>query len=94
MAAVFKGHDDIALRIIRAGATPHIQDKVNLAKLCSNQNLFAYLTNRTKQMHCSLLLKGTRLTQLQMLYWTIYRIHPTLISRTVYVLCNTIVIVC
>ena len=34
MAAVFKGHDDIALRIIRAGATPHIQDKVNLTKLC------------------------------------------------------------
>ena len=34
MAAVFKGHDDIALRIIRAGATPHIQDKVNLAKQC------------------------------------------------------------
>ena len=36
MAAVFKGHDDIALRIIRAGATPHIQDKVNLTKLCYN----------------------------------------------------------
>ena len=35
MAAVFKGHDDIALRIIRAGATPHIQDKVNnITKFC------------------------------------------------------------
>ena len=28
MAAVFKGHNDIALRLITAGATPHLQDKV------------------------------------------------------------------
>ena len=29
MEAVDKGHDDIALRIIKAGATPHIQHKVD-----------------------------------------------------------------
>ena len=28
MAAVYKGHEAIALRIIEAGATPHLQDKV------------------------------------------------------------------
>ena len=28
MAAVFKRHDDVALRIITAGAAPAIQDKV------------------------------------------------------------------
>ena len=28
MAAVYKRHDEVALRIIQAGATPHLQDKV------------------------------------------------------------------
>ena len=28
MAAVYKRHDDVALRMIEAGATPHIQDQV------------------------------------------------------------------
>ena len=28
MAAVFMNYDDIALRLIRGGATPHLQDKV------------------------------------------------------------------
>ena len=28
MAAVYKHHDDIALRLCEAGATPHLQDKV------------------------------------------------------------------
>ena len=28
MAAVYNGHEAIALRIIEAGATPHLQDKV------------------------------------------------------------------
>ena len=28
MAAVFKGYDDIALRLVRAGATPHILNEV------------------------------------------------------------------
>ena len=30
MAAVYKGYDDVALRIIQAGATPHLQDKVSV----------------------------------------------------------------
>ena len=29
MAAVFQRHDEVSLRIIKAGATPHLQDKVN-----------------------------------------------------------------
>ena len=29
MVAVYKRHDEVALRIIKAGATPHLQDKVN-----------------------------------------------------------------
>ena len=33
MAAVYKHHDEVALRIIKAGATPDIQDKVELALL-------------------------------------------------------------
>ena len=28
MAAVYKRHDEVALRIIQAGATPHLQDEV------------------------------------------------------------------
>ena len=28
MAAVYKRHDEVALRIIQTGATPHLQDKV------------------------------------------------------------------
>ena len=28
MAAVYKRHKDVALRIIQAGAAPHLQDKV------------------------------------------------------------------
>ena len=31
MAAVYKAHEDIALRLIEAGATPHIQDGVSLS---------------------------------------------------------------
>ena len=33
MAAVCKCHEDIALRLIEAGATPHIQDRVSRESL-------------------------------------------------------------
>ena len=29
MAAVYSNHNNIALKLIEAGATPHIQDKVD-----------------------------------------------------------------
>ena len=33
MAAVYKRHDEVALRIIKGGATPHLQDKVQSSYL-------------------------------------------------------------
>ena len=49
MAAVYKAHEDIAMRLIEAGATPHIQDGVSLSFLVLLLNLFfiSVLVHRT-----------------------------------------------
>ena len=51
MAAVFKSFDDIALRLIQAGATPHIQDKVRFSTF-SFQPLNTYLCSFSEQNEC------------------------------------------
>ena len=47
MAAVYKRHDEVALRIIQAGATPHLQDKVTWS-MSSHINLTHLLSWKNK----------------------------------------------
>jgi ankyrin repeat protein len=51
MEAVDKGHGEIALRIIEAGATPHIQHKVNK----TNALLLATEHDQLDRVVCALL---------------------------------------
>ena len=47
MASVYKRHDEVALRIIQAGATPHLQDKVKWS-MSSHINLTHLLSWKNK----------------------------------------------
>ena len=50
MVAVYKRHDEVALRVIKAGATPHLQDKVNPQSIiCSNSDNF-FTQNKTNAL--------------------------------------------
>ena len=48
MAAVFKGYDDIALRLVTAGATPHIQNEVTICT--KHHRVIPFAFPRTGQM--------------------------------------------
>ena len=56
MLAVFKGHDDIALKLIGAGAAPHIQDKVLFFPI-----IVMHLLPLNKQNHSNALILATKL---------------------------------
>ena len=55
MAAVYKSHKDVALRLIEAGATPHIQDAVSWLNLSyTNLSLYVILSHACIEQHqCS-----------------------------------------